>query len=173
MPAQPQQGVSHTVQPVIHRVGPNAVLFHCIRKAVSCLGRQLLGDSLLPMWPLNKKLKISGFKPDPPITALWFFVPLLLPKRRLLRRNRVADIKKLLFPTTSCCLALLLLTTGLSTSDKIQLHRIEQLTGYHSLWWDTSSARQPMMESLLLHPSLQHGFHLQQTPCHRLQPPNC
>lgn len=172
MPAQLQQGVSHTIQPVIHRVGPNAVLFHCIRKAVSCLGRQLLGDSLLPVWPMNKKIKISSFKPDPPVTALCFCVPLLLPKRRLLRRNRVADVKKVFFPTTSCCLALLLFTTGLSISDRILLHRIEQLAGYRSLWWGTSSARQPMMESLLLNPSLQHGFHPQQTPCHRLQPHN-
>lgn len=74
------------------------MLFHCIRKAVSCLGRQLLGDSLLPVWPMNKKIKISDFKPDPPITALCFCVPLLLPKRRLLRRNRVADVKKVFFP---------------------------------------------------------------------------
>lgn len=121
MPAQLQRGTNRAIQPEIHRVGANAMLFHCIRKAGSCLGCQILGGSLLPVLLTNEKIKLCGFQLDPPVAALCFCIPLqpLQPKEGLLRRNGVTDAE-LFFLTASCCLAPLPLATGLSSTFQAQ-----------------------------------------------------
>lgn len=58
--AQLQWGVSYraTSDP---QGRANAVLFHHKKKAGSCLWRQLVGDSLVPVVPVEEKIDLSGF----------------------------------------------------------------------------------------------------------------